>query len=148
MRLTILINGPDPTDNHDYALLWLDTEERRWSREAHSGIELPEWGEIENRGTETVLVGSASPAPLCVLHGLQVSRHQEVSGAGGLATLAHEVDPARTDWHWRLQAVDRAQVRAESAVFAGEGLTRPSTFPAHPTYRPHPTPAANVRHTR
>ena len=27
MRLTILINGPDPTVNHDYAVLWLDTKE-------------------------------------------------------------------------------------------------------------------------
>lgn len=41
MRLTILINGSDPTVSHDYAVLWLDTEEHRWSREAHQGIDLP-----------------------------------------------------------------------------------------------------------
>jgi hypothetical protein len=38
MRLTILINGSDPTVNHDYAVLWLDTEQHRWSRESHQGI--------------------------------------------------------------------------------------------------------------
>ena len=144
MRLTTLINGPDPTVNHDYALLWLDTAQQRWSREAHAGIELPEWGEIENRGTETVLIGSASPAPLCVLHDLQVNRRQEVSGADGLATLAHEVDPARTYWHWRLQAVDRAQVRAASALFAGEGLTRAPAFRAQPAGRPHAAISGNL----
>lgn len=125
MRLTILINGPDPTVNHDYAVLWLDTEEHRWSREAHSGVDLPEWGEIDSFGTHTVLAESASRQPLCVLNDLQVSRRGEVSGADGIASLARDPQ-SQTTWHWRLQAVDRTAVRAESALFAGNELTRPS----------------------
>ncbi len=57
MRLTILINGSDPTVNHDYAVLWLDTDEHRWSREAHEGIDLPPWGGVViYRISHTVLV--------------------------------------------------------------------------------------------
>lgn len=122
MRLTILINGPDPTVNHDYAVLWLDTGEQRWSREAHAGIDLPEWGEIHYSGDTTVL--SRSAEPLCVLHGLRVSRREEVSCADGIATLSHEASDAQIAWHWRLQAVDRARIHADSALFAGEVSAR------------------------
>ncbi|MFP3646396.1 DUF3564 family protein [Paraburkholderia sp. SIMBA_054] len=117
MRLTILINGPDPTVNHDYAVLWLDTGEQRWSREAHAGIDLPEWGEIHYSGDATVLSGSAGP--LCVLHGLRVNRREEVSCADGTVTLSHEASYVRIAWHWRLQAVDRTRTHADSALFAG-----------------------------
>lgn len=119
MRLTILINGPDPTVNHDYAVLWLDTDEFRWSREAHSGVDLPEWGEIETVGSRTVLAGSTSLEPLCVLNNLQVSRRGEVSGADGIASLSRDPQ-SQTTWHWRLQAVDRTGKRAASALFAGQ----------------------------
>ncbi|WP_321889481.1 DUF3564 family protein [Paraburkholderia bannensis] len=120
MRLTILINGPDPTVNHDYAVLWLDTDEQRWSREAHSGVDLPEWGEMATAGSRTILAGAGSREPLCVLNNLQVSRHGEVSGADGIASMTQ--DPrSKTAWHWRLQAVDRTGARAESALFAGTG---------------------------
>jgi hypothetical protein len=122
MRLTILINGPDPTVNHDYAVLWLDTDEQRWSREAHAGVDLPEWGEIHSSGDTTVL--SRSGQPLCVLHDLRVSRREEVSCADGIATLAHEASYARIAWHWRLQAVDRTRIHADSALFAGEVSVR------------------------
>ncbi|MBK5124963.1 DUF3564 family protein [Burkholderia sp. R-69980] len=122
MRLTILINGPDPTVNHDYAVLWLDTGEQRWSREAHAGIDLPEWGEIHYSGDATVL--SRSAEPLCVLHGLRVSRRDEVSCADGIATLSPEALYARIAWHWRLQAVDRTRIHADSALFAGEVSAR------------------------
>lgn len=120
MRLTILINGPDPTVNHDYAVLWLDTDEQRWSREAHTGISLPEWGEIQSCITATVLSGPGTAEPLCVLHDLHVTRREEVSGADGIATLPHEARSALTDWHWRLQAVDHTRIRADNALFAGE----------------------------
>ena len=125
MRLTILINGPDPTVNHDYAVLWLDTGEQLWSREAHAGIDLPEWGEIHYSGDTTVL--SRSAEPLCVLHGLRLSRREEVSCADGIATLAHEASYAQTAWHWRLQAVDRTRIHADSALFAGEVSARASS---------------------
>lgn len=143
MRLTILINGPDPTVNHDYAVLWLDTEEHRWSREAHSGVDLPEWGKLEAYGTKTVLAGSASTEPLCVLHDLWIRQHGELSGADGMATLA-QLPQSKTIWHWRLQAVDRTQVRAESALFAGDESARSSTLSAQTRRISRPAPATAI----
>jgi hypothetical protein len=140
MRLTILINGPDPTVNHDYAVLWIDTEEHRWSREARSGVDLPEWGTVETCGTRTVLTGSASTEPLCVLHDLRISRRGEVGGADGIASLAQDPQ-SQTIWRWRLQAVDRTKVQAENALFAGDELARASILSAHTRRNSRPAPA-------
>jgi hypothetical protein len=130
MRLTILINGSDPTVNHDYAVLWLDTDQQRWSREAHAGVDLPEWGELKCNGATTVLSGSTSTRPLCILHDLNVTRREEVNHADGIADMPPEISHMQVGWHWRLQAVDRAQVRAASALFADDvRAPRPRTQP-------------------
>lgn len=119
MRLTILINGSDPSDNHDYALLWLDLDELRWSREAHSGVDLPSWGIIRTDETAMTLLGPASPEPLCTLQQLNIGLRKEISGADGPAILPDERQPGYLiDWHWRLQAVDRTSARAENSLFA------------------------------
>ncbi|TDG03264.1 DUF3564 family protein [Paraburkholderia guartelaensis] len=123
MRLTILINGPDPTVNHDYAVLWLDLDEQRWSREAHSGLALPEWGELRQTDASTLLCSSSPEEPVCALLGLVPDRHNEVESADGVASFPAEAVPGRrTDWHWRLQAVDRSRIRAASAFFASEEM--------------------------
>lgn len=119
MRLTILINGPDPTVNHDYAVLWLDTDQQRWSRESHAGIDLPEWGEMHDSGGVTALCAPLADQPLCTLRGLHVNRRQEISTAQGDATWSCEVSHAPMEGQWRLQAVDRQTVHAENALFAG-----------------------------
>ncbi|MDE1180238.1 DUF3564 domain-containing protein [Paraburkholderia sp.] len=117
MRLTILINGSDPTVNHDYAVLWLDTDEHRWSREAHEGIDLPPWGELRDANGVTTLCAPLNDAPLCTLAGLHVDRKQRVTSSQGPA--AWHCVPARspTNGFWRLQAVDRQPIEAENRVF-------------------------------
>jgi hypothetical protein len=117
MRLTILINGSDPTVNHDYAVLWLDTEERRWSREAHDGIDLPPWGELHDEGNVTTLCAPLADAPLCTLSGLHVDRRQRVSSAQGTAAWSSDRTRTPMNGYWRLQAVDRLPVNAEHSVF-------------------------------
>lgn len=117
MRLTILINGSDPTVSHDYAVLWLDTEEHRWSREAHQGIDLPPWGELHDEDGVTTLCAPSTDAPLCTLRGLHVDRKQRVSAAQGAAAWTALPTRAPTSGFWRLQAVDRQTVRAENSVF-------------------------------
>jgi hypothetical protein len=102
MRLTILINGSDPTVSHDYAVLWLDTDQHRWSREAHQGIDLPPWGELHDEDGVTTLCAPSNDAPLCTLRGLHVDRMH---------------NRAPTSGFWRLQAVDRQDVHAENSVF-------------------------------
>ncbi|PXW15496.1 DUF3564 domain-containing protein [Paraburkholderia caballeronis] len=118
MRLTILINGSDPTVNHDYAVLWLDTEQQRWSRESHAGIELPEWGELRDTGGVTTLCAPSADKPLCTLSGLHVDRRQQVSTSQGDATWSCELSHAPMNGYWRLQAVDRQPIRAEHSLFA------------------------------
>jgi hypothetical protein len=121
MRLTILINGSDPTVNHDYAVLWLDTEERRWSREAHDGIDLPPWGELhdDNDGV-TRLCAPSADTPLCTLRGLHVDRRQRVSSAQGFAAWESGRTRVPMSGFWRLQAVDRMPVHAENSLFDRE----------------------------
>lgn len=119
MRLTILINGPDPTVNHDYAVLWLDIEQQRWSRESHDGIELPAWGELRDADGVTTLCAPSADTPLCTLRGLHVDRRQHVSKSQGDATWSREASHAPMSGFWRLQAVDRQAIRAEHELFAG-----------------------------
>ncbi|ADG19001.1 hypothetical protein QF000_004440 [Paraburkholderia atlantica] len=117
MRLTILINGSDPTVSHDYAVLWLDTDEHRWSREAHQGIDLPPWGELRDENGVTTLCAPSADAPLCTLRGLHVDRKERVSAAQGAAAWTALRTRKATSGFWRLQAVDRQKTRAENSVF-------------------------------
>ena len=119
MRLTILINGPDPTVNHDYAVLWLDIEQQRWSRESHDGVDLPAWGELHDANGVTTLCAPSADQPLCTLRGLHVDRRQQISTAQGDATWSREQSHKPMSGYWRLQAVDRQPVHAEHSVFAG-----------------------------
>jgi len=117
MRLTILINGSDPTVNHDYAVLWLDTDQHRWSRESHEGIDIPPWGEMHDADGVTTLCAPSNDAPLCTLRGLHVDRKQGVSAAQGSAAWSSAQAHTQTTGYWRLQAVDRQPVHAEHGVF-------------------------------
>lgn len=119
MRLTILINGSDPTVNHDYAVLWLDTDEHRWSREAHEGIDLPPGGDLHDVDGVTTLCAPSADAPLCTLRGLSVDRRQRVSSAEGSADWASSPARRPAKGFWRLQAVDRQTVQAEHRLFGG-----------------------------
>ncbi|CAN7591256.1 DUF3564 domain-containing protein [Trinickia sp. LjRoot230] len=117
MRLTILINGPDPTVNHDYAVLWLDTKERVWSRESHEGIELPPWGEVRDEGGVTKLCGHQTETPVCTLSGLHVDRYERVAAAQGAAEWACASQHSPVGGVWRLQAVEKKSIEPENSVF-------------------------------
>ncbi|MGN6231140.1 MAG: DUF3564 family protein [Trinickia sp.] len=115
MRLTILINGSDPTVNHDYAVLWLDTDERVWSRESHDGIDLPPWGELRDEGGVTQLCAPTEERPLCTLCGLHVERDLLTAAQGGAQWSCGTVGGG--DGFWRLQAVEKMTPPPEHSVF-------------------------------
>ncbi|RDU94695.1 DUF3564 family protein [Trinickia dinghuensis] len=115
MRLTILINGSDPTVNHDYAVLWLDTDEHVWSRESHDGIDLPPWGELRDEGGVTNLCAPTAEQPLCTLRGLHVERDCPTAAQGGAQWSSGRMGHAHGVW--RLQAVEKMAVRPENSVF-------------------------------
>jgi hypothetical protein len=83
MRLTILINGSDPTVSHDYAVLWLDTEQHRWSREAHQGIDLPPWGELHDEDGVTTLCAPSADAHKAPPRGLPCRPARRPKASGG-----------------------------------------------------------------
>ncbi|PLZ04152.1 hypothetical protein CY652_00225 [Burkholderia sp. WAC0059] len=120
MRLTILVNGPDQAAHHDYAVLWLDTEQQRWSRESHEGIDLPEWGELHDTGSLTTLCAPGEDEPLCTLRGLHVDPDpkRQFRSTAGDATWSCTPSHTLASGFWKLQAVDRMPVHAESALFS------------------------------
>ena len=117
MRLTIFINSSDPKVNHEYAVLWLDTDEHIWSRESHEGIDLPAWGEMHNENGMVTLCAPNKTIPLCTLSGLSIDHHQHIRTAYGAAAWSSLAKHELMDGHWRLQAVDRQAQAAENSMF-------------------------------
>jgi hypothetical protein len=118
MRLTILINGSDPSVHHDFALVWIDLDQQRWSRESHAGVDLPSWGDVRAEGDETVLCAPQNDTPVCIMRGLGLSAGQAIDSGKGDASWTGNNARNETAWQWRLQAIDRKSVRAEHALFA------------------------------
>ncbi|WP_207001851.1 DUF3564 family protein [Trinickia mobilis] len=107
MRLSILVNCSDPTFCHDYALLWLDTMSRKWSRQSSSGIELPQTGETQITGAVTLLHAAGNETALITLHDLQVDVRGRLSATQGAASWLSATRLAPISGFWRLQAIER-----------------------------------------
>ena len=116
MRLTVLINGP--VVKHEFALVWIDLDEQRWSRESHEGVNLPSWGAVRANNGETVLCMPQSEVPLCIMRGLNLNKWQEICAGHGDASWSENGACNASTWQWRVQAVDRKSVRAANSLFA------------------------------
>ncbi|MBR8181339.1 DUF3564 family protein [Burkholderia ambifaria] len=110
MRLTIRINGSELATRHAFAVLWVDTDEGLWSREAHQGIDLPTWGKVRDVEGAMALCPADGGKVVCQLKGLSSSATQREQGP---AVLAGE----HPEGAWRLQAVDRSKVDSENHEF-------------------------------
>ncbi|CAN0626579.1 conserved protein of unknown function [Burkholderia multivorans] len=116
MRLTIRINGSDSATRQAFAVLWVDTDERLWSREAHQGIDLPTWGKVKDVEGAMALCAADSGKAVCKLEGLSFAPTQHEAESGqeqGAAELAGK--PAKGAW--RLQAVDPCTIQPEYQEF-------------------------------
>ncbi|AOJ78087.1 DUF3564 family protein [Burkholderia ubonensis] len=109
MRLTIRINGSEAATRQSFAVLWVDTDEGLWSREAHQGIDLPTWGKVKDVEGAMALCAADSGKAVCKLQGLSFDATQREQGT---AVLAGEHEGA-----WRLQAVDRSTAEPEYREF-------------------------------
>lgn len=113
MRLTVRINENTSAPRQAFAVLWLDTDRRLWSREAHQGIDdLPPWGTLEILGGEIALHGAGSERTLCRLQGLSFS-DLSPGHEHGMA----EVGLGRVRGAWRVQAIDASQAAPERSDF-------------------------------
>ncbi|MBP0595442.1 DUF3564 family protein [Paraburkholderia sp. LEh10] len=106
MRLSILINTSDPTVNHDYAVLWLDTLSHAWTSQDRRGVELPSSGDMREDGDVVSLCARGSEQALVTLYGVHVDRHGNMTSAQGQATWISHSRPEVAGF-WRLQAVVR-----------------------------------------
>ncbi|WP_323121343.1 DUF3564 family protein [Burkholderia alba] len=115
MRLTIRINGSSPSTQQSFAVLWLDTEEQLWSREAHQGINLPTWGKVKDVEGAIALCAADSGEALCQLQGLSFEKVGPTVDAGhGDVVLG---DKRYAEGAWRLQAVDACSLQPETRGF-------------------------------
>ena len=110
MRLTIRINGSESATRHSFAVLWVDTDEGLWSREAHQGIDLPTWGKIRDVEGAMALCAAPGANAVCLFRGRScvVRRPQP---APAVPAGAHP------DGAWRLQAVDTCTTQPEYREF-------------------------------
>jgi hypothetical protein len=116
MRLTIRINSNDSATRQSYAVLWVDTDEGLWSREAHQGIDLPTWGKVKDVEGAMALCAADSGQAVCRLQGLSFAATQRSAGSRrdqGTAVIAGR----HTRSAWRLQAVDTCTKAPEYEEF-------------------------------
>jgi hypothetical protein len=120
MRITIHLDTFDRVDPCAYAILWLDKESHKWSREGHMGLNLPEWGTYNADRADTLICGPHGARPLCVLEGLELDRHDgPFEGETGRAEWHRGEGLAPELGHWHVQYIDDACVEPEHGLFAG-----------------------------
>jgi uncharacterized protein DUF3564 len=121
MRITVRLDAFNCADPSVYAILWLDVQTRKWSREGHAGIDLPEWGTLEPVGPNTRIDASHPAHALCVLKGLNLSsRCGPFEGESGLALWYRNAHHAPVAGQWHVQCVDSTASAPEHGVFADD----------------------------
>jgi hypothetical protein len=121
MRITVHIDTFDYPDPSVYAILWLDTQAHKWSREGHAAIALPEWGMLVPHGPNTRVAGPHGGRALCDLEGLDLSNpHGPFEGESGRAQWHHHAHQAPVSGRWHVQCIDASEPPAEHSLFADD----------------------------
>ncbi|MEZ2354641.1 DUF3564 family protein [Caballeronia sp. RCC_10] len=130
MRITIKLDAFERAATA-YAVLWLDVDSGRWSRESHDRIEIPSWGTWQTAVNGTLLTDRDTHAPLLLLCGLELN----ASAASRLSLPLQETHGGRADrlivdenaatrpcdsGHWHIQCVDCEVIVAEHEIFSDE----------------------------
>lgn len=122
MRITVHLDAFDKVDPSAYAVLWCDKEARRWSREGHFGIELPEWGRLEELASHTLVQDASGFRTFCVLEGLDMADRQgPYEGERGSVRWSDALERHVATGHWHVQCVDPETPYPEHSVFADLG---------------------------
>jgi hypothetical protein len=121
MRITVKLDGFEGTQSAAFAILWLDKETRRWSREGHQAVEVPDWGGLRSGSNGTMICGQHVEDPICVLERLDFDApNGPREGLAGRVLWYADGSGVKSTGRWHVQCIDREQIKAEHSVFADE----------------------------
>jgi len=119
MRITVHLDSFDRLDPTAYAIVWLDKEAGKWSREGHAGVALPPWGRFAVRDGATRLSDATDRQTVCVLEGLYFGGEAgPFEGEEGTASWRANALAAPADGRWHVQWVDASEGVPEDGLFA------------------------------
>jgi hypothetical protein len=122
MRITVKLDGFEGARDAAYAILWLDKETRRWSREGHQSVDVPDWGGLRTNANGTTICCQKGQQTFCVLERLDVDAPggPDEGLEGRVVWYTHDGVGAEAAGRWHVQCIDRDKIQAEHSVFAGE----------------------------
>ncbi|MPV69283.1 DUF3564 family protein [Burkholderia sp. BE17] len=121
MRITLHLDTFACDNPTAYAILWIDTATRRWSREGHAGMDLPAWGALVREGGATLMTGPDNAGTLCWLDDLDLDATSgPFEGQAGCARWLRDAMQAPVTGTWRVQWVDDTAETPEHEVFTGD----------------------------
>ncbi|NML31196.1 DUF3564 domain-containing protein [Paraburkholderia antibiotica] len=119
MRLTVHLDTFDRVHPMAFAILWLDRNTRKWSREGHFGLDLPEWGVLHMDCGNTLVCAPHCTVPVCVLEGLDLNATDgPFEGEVGRVQSCAERGRSLMTGHWRVQCIDTEPSEPENGLFA------------------------------
>ena len=117
MRITIHLSTFDELNPCAYAIVWIDRDARKWSRESHFGLDLPTWGIVTSQRGVTRLCSPRADEAICELTGFDLGSDEgPFEGETGGAQLCG----VKARGHWPVQCVDEEATLAENSVFADD----------------------------
>jgi hypothetical protein len=119
MRVTIKLDAFDHADSDAFAVLWLDRETQRWSREGHEALDLPTWGILRELPQGRAICDATRGRTLMMLQALafEACAPQDVQEARGPAEYFPTEGNAADTGHWHVQCVEREPIQAEHDSF-------------------------------
>jgi hypothetical protein len=121
MRITVKLDGFEGAQAAAFAILWLDNESRRWSREGHQSVEMPDWGALRCGTDGTTICCQKNQHTYGVLERLDVDAPGGPGeGVEGRVVWYSDGAVVQNMGRWHVQFIDRDLIKAEHGVFADE----------------------------
>jgi hypothetical protein len=121
MRVTVHLDNFDQLNPSAYAIVWIDTEAKKWSREGHAGVTLPEWGQSRPSLDGTSLLACEDQREVCTLAGLDLTaREGPFEGECGGVQWRPDMNAEALEGRWHVQCVDESAPVPEDGLFADE----------------------------
>ncbi|MCP3710056.1 DUF3564 domain-containing protein [Paraburkholderia sp. CNPSo 3274] len=121
MRVTVHLDSFDQLDPSACAIVWIDTEAKKWSREGHAGVSLSEWGQCRPSPGGTSLLACEDRREVCTLDGLNLgSSDGPFEGECGDVHWRARMSAGPLGARWHVQCVDESAREPEDGLFADE----------------------------